>query len=152
MTDQEINIAIAEYFGWHRIDPFKCGRETVDWPVWAKEGHSNRSFKTNTMTDFCGDLNQMRIVEVLLNDQEQADYADHLYHDLPALENVGPMDTSDPDSPDVMICSFFTLCHASARHRAIAFLKVKGLLPLEYGRSNTSPSPAPRATNSEPAG
>lgn len=51
MTDQEQNIAIAEACGWKRVDPFKCGREYVDWPIWEKNG-KRASFKTSTMIPY----------------------------------------------------------------------------------------------------
>jgi hypothetical protein len=108
MTDSQINIAIAEACGWKRgfasanegkVSGGRCG--------WIG---SDGNWKAEH-PDYCNDLNAMHRAELHLSPDEQEDYAESLFQS-----------DSEPDE-DWM----FHASHSSARQRAEAFLRTKGL-------------------------
>ena len=96
MTDQEINVAIAEACGWERVgvyEGFLMGVEPLDGQF-------------VTLPDYCNNLNAMHEAEMTLpNEYVKRLYIDHLV----CLMEAGT----------------FTVM-ASARQRAEAFLRVIG--------------------------
>lgn len=107
MSDEEINIAIAETCGWRRhpkdpwivIDP-KC---------------QNSAQPLSTIPDYCNDLNAMRIAEEMLASKEQcAIFACELAVLVKGFAH-------DP----FLGCSSH-IWHATARQRAEAFLRTIG--------------------------
>lgn len=104
MTDQEINIAVAEACGWsdfHKEAFFgtalDAGRDPVKKCVQA-------------LPDYCHDLNAMRVAWNTLNPREQV-------RGISELDRMcaGPCDTK------------LRVVNADSRQRAEAFLRVKGL-------------------------
>jgi hypothetical protein len=107
MTDTDINIAIAEACGWKMV----CDEaEKSMWKSreqWATDPNGMTAPKTS-IPNYCLDLNAMHEAENTLNQEEITEYLDWL------------------DSHDEMIEWAFVV-HATARQRAEAFLRVKGL-------------------------
>ena len=66
MTDEQINIAIAEACGWKEIQsshaPVEFGRRPHGW---KRTEHGNRTLETQ-IPDYCNDLNAMREAEKIL--------------------------------------------------------------------------------------
>jgi hypothetical protein len=97
MTDFEMNLAIAEHFGWKR-------HPMIQWIVTdPKYPHSVQPL--NTIPKYCEDLNAIHEAENTLTIIEQDEYWNFLW-DVTGSE--------------------FELCHANAIQRAEAFLKTVG--------------------------
>lgn len=108
MTDEQMRIAIAEACGWHEEkEPVGSAFATAWW-------HHNDRYPSYLMPlpDYLNDLNAMHEAEkVLLKDGHESDLW------LEYLSNL-------------VICAPAGLSsHATARQRAEAFLKTKGILP-----------------------
>lgn len=98
MTNEQINISIAEAGGW-----------TIDEriPLKAKESVTGR-----WIPDYCNDLNAMHEAEKMLNDEQMAKYAFELDKAFP------------PDQQDMFAFSrAYCFVHATAKQRAEAFLR-----------------------------
>lgn len=105
MTDQEINIAIAEACGWNRT-----GNSCSGWQ--APDGCSDKYPPA-----YYRDLNAMHVAEEKLSSREMEDYQFWL-HDLSGVSFVPG---ACPTTPQL-----WTLTHATARQRAEAFLRTLG--------------------------
>jgi hypothetical protein len=116
MTDDQINIAIAEACGWD-MDP----EEAHEWESrgkWAKSPRGQMKFRHRFPT-YCNDLNAMHEVEISLSGDglecslNEVRYGEALFRVInPTKDGAG---TSD-----------FDKITASARQRAEAFLRTLG--------------------------
>ena len=100
MSDQEINIAIAEVCGWRLI--FKTKIRQYGRPPWKIDGCRER------IPDYCNDLNAIHEAEKMLTEEQCVFVRAHLHERL-------------EDHPASRY-----LWHATARERAKAFLRVIG--------------------------
>jgi hypothetical protein len=102
MTDEQINIAIAEACGWKYVNNETHAPDGSFW--WSKELE---------IPDYCNDLNAMHEAEATL-DFEQAELFEDELSDVTFKNNDGL------ENP--LPCRF-SVCHATSRQRAEAFLK-----------------------------
>ena len=110
MTDDQINAAIAEACGWTEISNCTCGFKISGMPPY-------RSAHKKHIPDYCTDLNEMHDAEkVLINFNKERDF---WFHVRELLEF--PDAESDWDG-----FYFFEAIHATARHRAEAFVRSLG--------------------------
>ena len=99
MTDQEINIKIAEDCGWKREDV-----ENNELLIWSKEAPNNIHFRyASELPNYCNDLNAMREAEQALTGPQQLAYQGHL-------------------SKEDIYCHWLSIT-ATAKQRALAFIK-----------------------------
>ena len=105
MKDKQINIAIAEACGWKYANNETHAPDGSFW--WSKEPE---------IPDYCNDLNAMHKAEATL-DFEQAELFEDELCDVTFKNNDGL------ENP--LPCRF-SVCHATARQRAEAFLKTIG--------------------------
>lgn len=124
---QEENRKIAVLCGWERVHLPTPMRAAGDmWGYWKQpdgvcleEGFDPWNGLIN-LPDYCSSLDAMAGAEATLTEKEQDRYADELYSQLPEDRLV------HEDGPLVIyIASQFSLIHATAEQRAIAFLAVK---------------------------
>lgn len=111
MTDQEINEAIAKACGW-TFGPTR----TDGIPEWHRPDGS--VCNSGVLPDFCNDLNAMHDAEVLL--ENEIAEADQYYTTLAEL-------TMADDEELCTSVRYRYLANATARQRAEAFLRTKGL-------------------------
>jgi hypothetical protein len=109
MTDQEINIAIAEALGWD-CDPI----EAHGWGSrgqWVKHSArtNDRLVSKRSIPNYCADLNAMHEAEKLF------------YGDANSLVGAERM-----SSYSHFVCKFQYPLHSTARQRAEAFLRTLG--------------------------
>jgi hypothetical protein len=111
MTNEQINIAIAEACGWRiaeRVSPEAKEDATACWirpngDEWQEE----------SLPDYCNDLNAMHEAEKVLNDEQWPEYREELRNVvLGGIRMVSQWCKAD--------------LHATARQRAEAFLKTIG--------------------------
>lgn len=117
MTDEEINISIAEHCGFmdikehdyqpYNIDPYVDG----PYQVWA--GINPETNEVDLIPDYCNDLSAMHEAENLLSLKDQRNYVFALTQTLET-------------SPNVDLNDQFINIHATARQRAEAFLRAHG--------------------------
>ena len=101
MSDEQINIAIAEACGWRHI-AFNRG--------WINAGDGETQC---VIPDYCNDLNAMHEAEKVLNDEQWPEYRAELRNVvLGGIRMVSQWCKAD--------------LHATARQRAEAFLKTIG--------------------------
>lgn len=113
MTDEEINIAIAEACGWRKCTR-GCGCEQPHWdhPEDVKlGGHGERIYE---LPDYCNDLNDMYEAEKILTHDKQMQYVRYI---------ANPWDTD----PNGNYWKMWLCASATARQRAEAFLKTLNL-------------------------
>ena len=119
MSDQEINIAIAEVVGWKDLEIEDFSEYGV--PCFILMGSNNTG--TRLMPpDYCNDLNAMREAEELFELSAKFgahDYAANLYH------ICVPRDMQHDDHFICWVVAFYLL-NATARQRAEAFLRTIG--------------------------
>lgn len=120
MSDQEINIAIAQACGWTNVahntvfSGRKIGRGIF--------GNSPFGGEYRLIPDYCGDLNAMHEAEELFELSAKFgahDYAANLYH------ICVPRDMQHDDHFICWVVAFYLL-NATARQRAEAFLRTIG--------------------------
>ena len=104
MTDEQINIAIAKACGWIII---KAGDGSLIGKLKNEQG------PMDGLPDYCNDLNAMHEAEATL-DFEQAELFEDELCDVTFKNNDGL------ENP--LPCRF-SVCHATSRQRAEAFLK-----------------------------
>lgn len=117
MTDQEINIAIAEACGWSRLkQPIRINR--------GYQGYGN-AFWQNAVgvpyiecPNYCNDLNAMAQAEKTLTRDQWGDYC---FWITERIDICQPVDHA-AQTPEERFCTL----HATARQRAEAFLKTLG--------------------------
>ena len=71
MSEEEINIAIAEYRGWQILEPEVHRAFTYHWAI---EPDGSKSI----LSDCCNDLNAMREVEMTLSNEIYEEYWNQL--------------------------------------------------------------------------
>ena len=71
MSEEEINIAIAEYRGWQILEPEVHRAFTYHWAI---EPNGSKSI----LPDCCNDLNAMREVEMTLSNEIYEEYWNQL--------------------------------------------------------------------------
>jgi hypothetical protein len=112
VTDQDINIAIAELCGWKKENipvGSMMGADPQGWPkskVWYFPHH---------LPDYCNDLNAMHEAEEQLGASD-CDYVWHLAWNLKL------------NFYDRTIIDIYKVLHATARQRARALLRINGKL------------------------
>ena len=106
MSEEEINIAIAEYRGWQILEPEVHKAITYHWAI---EPDGSKSI----LPDCCNDLNAMHEAEKVLK-QRWSNYCEKL------LEIV------EPEPRSLEVCHYWNLLHATASQRAEAFVKTIG--------------------------
>lgn len=107
MSDQEINIAIAEACGWTEVtDNRKFHQCPTGFPP-------NSEGTLAYVSDYCGDLNAMREAEKVLTEKQIRSYAFTLAQ---VLDTTPTVDLDDQ----------FLNIHAPAQKRAEAFLRTIG--------------------------
>jgi hypothetical protein len=110
MTNEQINIAIAEACGWTDcsiIDGILCGL-----PI----GVTSLNGRYDIIPNYCKDLNAMHEAEKTLNFEQSEFFEDELC-DVAKKEN---------DVLENPLPWRFSVCHATALQRAEAFLKTIG--------------------------
>lgn len=117
MSEEEINVAIAECCGWD-TDPIESHPWTSRGQWVVKPWNKKRELcsKIMNMPRYCGDLNAMHEAEkvLLIGDTKQVIHATNRYtNELCKL--LGCMDTA-----------LFLFTHATAAQRAEAFLRTLG--------------------------
>lgn len=115
MTDTEINIAIAEACGWER-ETVHSDLGNRNFEAWKKDGR--RLVTQMALPDYVGDLNAMHGAEVELENEIAT--ADQYWTELAELTMA--------DDEELSTCTRYRyIGNATARQRAEAFLRVKGL-------------------------
>lgn len=109
MSDQEINIAIAEARGWRLI--FKTKIRQYGRPPWKIDGCRKR------IPDYCNDLDAMHeaVIKTFQDASMQLDYSRMLIFVIKKSSPICKRFFSD-----------FDLANATARQRAEAFLRTIG--------------------------
>jgi hypothetical protein len=111
MTKEQINIAIAQACGFYQEEPWLDGRE-----CWGHKNHPPH-VGFEQIPDYCNDLNAMHEAEATL-DFEQAELFEDELCDVTFKNNDGL------ENP--LPCRF-SVCHATAKQRAEAFLRTLNL-------------------------
>jgi hypothetical protein len=70
VTDNEINVLIAEACGWKFHRRVTDTKSNVSWDVYAKDGKF-ASLMTESLPNYCSDLNAMHEAEKMLTLEEQ---------------------------------------------------------------------------------
>lgn len=126
MTNDEIRIAIAESQGWTRYK-HKSYENDSDQP-WVPAGfdYDKSPYSlirdTKELPNYTSDLNAMQEVEKTLRQDEQEIYWNHL---VGVIWN--PVLADYPDAKQTTINTQLTLLFSTARQRAEAYLRTKGL-------------------------
>ena len=107
MSEEEINIAIAEYRGWQILEPEVHRVITYHWVI---EPDGSKSI----LPDCCNDLNEMHEVERLLDDDQWLEY----------MLNLQDVLQRDPNRGKWIVCQ--DNMHSTAAQRAKAFVKTIG--------------------------
>lgn len=112
MTDEEINVAIAEACGWRNVreldDIYPDG--SVAAGIW-RQGADPADSQERAIPDYCNDLNAMHEAEKVLSAAQR--YAN--------LRNLSQDWRSWNDGT-----AYLAICYATARQRAEAFLRTIG--------------------------
>lgn len=98
MTNEQINVAIAQAFGWMDIEECTCGFKTRGNPPWY-------SAHKKHIPDYCGDLNAMHEAEKTLT---------YYQREVFYPRNLGAWQRP------------INVIYATARQRAEAFLRTLG--------------------------
>ena len=128
MTEQEMRIAMAEACGWKGPDHPDTRNHIKDWPfshdkhIWVLNPKSEID-PISSIPDYCNDLNAMHDAEKLLIQNDQIHYVTHLWQTNPQSKLDGYKFNQKYFSQVI----WWTLTHATARQRAEALLKAKGL-------------------------
>ena len=109
MTDEQINIAIAEHFGWGFLASNDFGKN-----IYEHKFHGRQSHKS--LPDYCNDLNAMREAEMSVVNSPK--YWENLVNIVLGFEYI------DFDPTNEYSC--LEVATASSRQRAEAFLKTIG--------------------------
>ena len=124
MTNEELNVEIAEYYGWRNIreqdyQPFGTN-EYIDGPsqVWVGIHPESDvdSKEYEVIPDYRKDLNAMAEAKSLLTGDKRREFIEYLYEIVKQDKNIN----AGPYS--VMIEAFY----ATAKQQAIAFVKTIG--------------------------
>ena len=116
MTPEEQRVAIPEACGWRETEAWLDGRRCFE------RADSNAGWDFDSLPNYLNDLNAMHEAEKCLpNDIAEAQYALELLKMVSRWAKPG-FDWGDQSQHD-----FFLVANATARQRAEAFLRVKGL-------------------------
>ena len=107
MSEEEINIAIAEYRGWQILEPEVHRAITYHWAI---EPDGSKSI----LPDCCNDLNLIREIEKTLDDDQWLEY----------MLNLQDVLQRDPYRGKWIVCQ--DNMHSTAAQRAKAFVKTIG--------------------------
>lgn len=109
MTNDEINIAIAEYCGWKILEPEVHPSITY---YWAIEPDGSKSI----LPDYCNDLNAIHEAKAALKGDKRIGFIDNLCEVVKRDKNIseGPYST--------MVEAFYS----TAKQQAEAFVKTIG--------------------------
>ena len=107
MSEEEINIAIAEYRGWQILEPEVHRAITYHWAI---EPDGSKSI----LPDCCNDLNLIREIEKTLDDDQWLEY----------MLNLQDVLQRDPNRGKWIVCQ--DNMHSTAAQRAKAFVKTIG--------------------------
>ena len=107
MSEEEINIAIAEYRGWQILEPEVHRAITYHWAI---EPDGSKSI----LPDCCNDLNLIREIEKTLDDDQWLEY----------ILNLQDVLQRDPNRGKWIVCQ--DNMHSTAAQRAKAFVKTIG--------------------------
>jgi hypothetical protein len=113
MTDNEINLEIAEACGWKFYDRVTDKKSGTSWDVYAKDGR-RASYMTQSLPNYCTDLNAMHEVEKIMDTRQQDVYAGFLGKLTGGVQR---------DFGAMVIKSTTKVVSATARQRAEAFLR-----------------------------
>ena len=124
MTDEEINIAIAEHCGWTRIEELDNTyyADNLDYiiskpdKIWG--GVNPKTGDDDFIPDYCNDLNAMHEAEKELDWQGKTKFAEILYRHCP--------DSYIRNNDETEWDEIFPLINSTAQQRAQAFLKAIG--------------------------
>jgi hypothetical protein len=113
MSDEQINIAIAEACGWNDVQRpnNEFGRRAYGW---MRTEHGNRTLETQ-IPNYCNDLNAMHGAEETLDLQKAGVFAEQLRVTVYRTTRLPHVDSGS-----------FAHVHATARDRAEAFLRTIG--------------------------
>jgi hypothetical protein len=124
MTNEELNVEIAEYYGWRNIreqdyqpfgtDPYIDGPSQVWVGIHPESDVDSKEYEV--IPDYCKDLNAMAEAKNLLTGDKRREFIDYLYEIVKQDKNIN----AGPYS--VMIEAFY----ATAKQQAIAFVKTIG--------------------------
>jgi hypothetical protein len=123
MTDQQINIAIAESLGWHSKSGANGGVKWVDKDGISRNGGGlygygyNDELKLSHLPDYTADLNACHELEKMLDDKQLARYAQQIIGSARRKMNI-------PDHESHYPVPF--IISATARQRCEAYLKTIG--------------------------
>ena len=118
MTNEEINIEIAEYYGWRNIreqdyqpfgtDPYIDGPSQVWVGIHPESDIDSKEYEV--IPDYCNDLNAMHEAENTIKDPiQQSFYAEY-------LGDCGSFEKGEYPT--------FRFVNSTAKERAIAFVKI----------------------------
>ena len=111
MTDQEINIAIAEACGWTYVNRYGGRTKHATWAKW-KVRNPEENQNSHDLPNFCDDLNAMHEAEKVLSPLCRAEYA------------IALADITNRRGVELDYVG------ATARQRAEAFLRTLGKWPV----------------------
>ena len=124
VTNEELNVEIAEFCGWRNIreqdyqpfgtDPYIDGPSQVWVGIHPESDVDSKEFEV--IPDYCKDLNAMAEAKNLLTGDKRREFIDYLYEVVKQDKNIN----AGPYS--VMIEAFY----ATAKQQAIAFVKTIG--------------------------
>ena len=128
VTNEEINIEIAEFCGWRNIreqdyqpfgtDPYIDGPSQVWVGIHPESDVDSKEFEV--IPDYCKDLNAMAEAKNLLTGDKRREFIDYLYEIVYEVVKQDKNINAGPYS--VMIEAFY----ATAKQQAIAFVKTIG--------------------------
>jgi len=128
MTNEELNVEIAEYYGWRNIreqdyqpfgtDPYIDGPSQVWVGIHPESDVDSKEYEV--IPDYCKDLNAMAEAKNLLTGDKRREFIDYLYEIVYEVVKQDKNINAGPYS--VMIEAFY----ATAKQQAIAFVKTIG--------------------------
>jgi len=124
MTNEELNVEIAEFRGWVKYNPTpeSISRGYPRYSYWIPPSDSKQSFENwgklemDYPPDYCNNLNAMAEAKNLLTGDKRREFIDYLYEIVKQDKNIN----AGPYS--VMTQAFY----ATAKQQAIAFVKTIG--------------------------
>jgi hypothetical protein len=128
MTNEELNVEIAEYYGWRNIreqdyqpfgtDPYIDGPSQVWVGIHPESDVDSKEYEV--IPDYCKDLNAMAEAKNLLTGEKRIGFIDYLYEIVYEVVKQDKNINAGPYS--VMTQAFY----ATAKQQAIAFVKTIG--------------------------
>ena len=113
MTDQEINMAIAEACGWKEVEPWLNGDRCFEL------NKSVCGYRAEDLPDYCTDLNAMNEAEETLAEEQWESMFEFLI-------KIRWRDANDEQRKDYGSGKTLSPSRAKAKQRAEAFLKTVG--------------------------